>query len=97
MKSLLLFVALLLAGCQKSAAPKPTQQYQMQGEVLSLDPRSQTATIKHGKIAGWMEPMTMEYPVKDKQEFSKLKTGERIQAKILVQGTDYWIAAVNPL
>jgi protein SCO1/2 len=97
MKSLLLFVALLLTGCQKSPAPKPTQQYQMQGEVLSLDPRFQTATIKHGKIEGWMEPMTMEYPVKDKQEFSKLKAGERIQAKILVQGTDYWIATVNPL
>jgi Cu/Ag efflux protein CusF len=44
-----------------------------------------------------MEPMTMEYPIKDKQEFNKLQVGEKIQAKILVQGTDYWIATVNPL
>jgi len=39
--------------------------------------------------------MTMEYPFKDKAEFSKLKVGEKIQAKILVQGTDYWIASVR--
>ena len=33
--------------------------------------------------------------MKDKQEFGKLKAGEKIQAKILVQGTDYWIASVS--
>jgi Cu/Ag efflux protein CusF len=98
MKPLLWFiVGLVLAGCQRNTAPKPTQEYQMKGEVISLDPTSQTATVKHGKIEGWMEPMTMEYPIKDKQEFSKLQVGEKIQAKILVQGTDYWIATVNPL
>ena len=90
-----LLLALLLAGCQRNPAPKPVQEYQMQGEVLRLEPTSQTATIKHGKIEGWMEPMTMEYPIKDKQEFSKLQVGGKIQAKILVQGTDYWIASVN--
>jgi Cu/Ag efflux protein CusF len=90
-----LLLALLLAGCQRNPAPKPVQEYQMQGEVLRLEPTSQTATIKHGKIEGWMEPMTMEYPIKDKQEFSKLQVGEKVQAKILVQGTDYWIASVN--
>jgi Cu/Ag efflux protein CusF len=40
--------------------------------------------------------MTMDYPIKDKQEFSKLKVGEKFQGKIKVQGTDYWIATVNP-
>ena len=67
----------------------------MQGEVVSGDPAAQTAMVKSGKIEGWMEAMTMEYPVKDKQEFGKLKAGEKIQAKILVQGTDYWIASVS--
>lgn len=67
----------------------------MSGEIVSMDAKSQTATVKHGKIEGWMEAMTMEYPVKDQQEFAKLKVGEKIQAKILVQGTDYWIAAAT--
>ncbi len=67
----------------------------MRGEVVSLDPAGQLATVKHGKIEGWMEAMSMEYPIKDQQEFVKLKVGEKIQAKISVQGTDYWISAVN--
>ena len=93
---LLIVLAVLLAGCQRNPAPKPVAEYQMRGEVLSLEPASQLATVKHDKIEGWMEAMTMEYPVKDKQEFLKLKVGEKIQAKIQVQGTDYWISSVNP-
>jgi len=93
---LLIVLAVLLAGCQRNPAPKPVAEYQMRGEVLSLEPASQLATVKHEKIEGWMEAMTMEYPVKDKQEFLKLKVGEKIQAKIQVQGTDYWISSVNP-
>jgi protein SCO1/2 len=85
----------LLAGCQRNPPAQPVKEYQMQGEVVSVDPAAQTATVKGGKIEGWMEAMTMEYPVKDKQEFGKLKVGEKIQAKILVQGTDYWIASVK--
>ncbi len=85
----------LLAGCQRNPRAQPVKEYQMQGEVVSVDPAAQTATVKGGKIEGWMEAMTMEYPVKDKQEFGKLKVGEKIQAKILVQGTDYWIASVK--
>ncbi len=96
MKSLICLVfALLLAACQRNPAPKPVQEYQMRGEVLSLDPTSHTATVKHDKIEGWMEAMTMEYPIRDQQEFGKLKVGEKIQAKIRVQGMDYWIATVN--
>jgi Cu/Ag efflux protein CusF len=90
-----LICAGLLAGCQRNPPPQPVKEYQMQGEVVSVDPSAQTAMVKSGKIEGWMEAMTMEYPVKDKAEFSKLKAGEKIQAKILVQGTDYWIASVN--
>ena len=87
---------LLLAGCQRNPAAPPSKEYQMQGEVVALDPAAHLATVKAGKIEGWMDAMTMEYPVKDPQEFSKLKVGANIQAKITVQGTDYWISSVNP-
>ena len=89
------FPALLLAGCQRSPAPQPVAEYQMRGEVVRLDPQGQLAAVKHGKIEGWMEAMTMEYPIRDKQEFAKLKVGEKIQAKISVQGADYWISKVD--
>jgi len=87
--------AQLLAGCQRNPAAQPAKEYQMQCEVVGLDPAGHLATVKAGKIEGWMEAMTMEYPVKDPQEFSKLKVGANIQAKITVRGTDYWISSVN--
>ena len=90
-----LLAAVLLAGCGQKPAPKPPVEYQMRGEVIRVDPSAQLATIKGEEIQGWMPAMTMEYPIKDKQEFQKLKAGERIQAKVLVQGTDYWLANVS--
>ena len=45
------------------------------GDVIGVDPKTQMATIKGDKIEGWMEAMTMEYPVKDKSEFAKLAAG----------------------
>ena len=60
-----------------------------------MDPSAQLATIKAEEIQGWMPAMTMEYPIKDKQEFQRLKVGEQIQAKVFVQGTDYWLATVS--
>ena len=87
--------ALLLAGCQRNPAAQPAKEFQMQGEVVGLDPAAHLATVKAGKIEGWMEAMTMEYPVKDPQEFGKLKVGANIQAKITVQASDYWISSVN--
>ena len=87
--------AVLLAACQRNPPAQPAKEYQMQGEVVGLDPTAHLATVKAGKIEGWMDAMTMEYPVKDLQEFGKLKVGANIQAKIMVQGTDYWISSVN--
>jgi len=85
-----------LAGCsQPAAAPTAApKEFQVMGEVLKLDPAAQTANLKAGKIEGWMEAMTMDFPIKDKQEFAKLKVGEKIQAKVLVQGPDFWLAGI---
>ncbi len=68
----------------------------MRGEVLRLDPANQLATIKHEAIQGWMGAMTMDYLIKDKPEFSKLKSGERITAKVYVQGDDFWVGDIKP-
>jgi len=83
----------ILLGCAK--APPPPKEYVLKGEILKLDPAGQLATVKGEKIEGWMDAMTMEYPVKDKQEFEKLKVGDGVNAKVMVQGTDYWLSAVT--
>ena len=95
MNTSFLLATVLLMGCSQKPAPKTPVEYQMRGEVIKVDPSAQLATIKGEEIQGWMPAMTMEYPIKDKQEFQKLKAGEQIQAKVIVQGTDYWLANVS--
>jgi Cu/Ag efflux protein CusF len=88
-----LFIALvLLAAC--SSAP-PAKRYAMQGEVRSLDPASKTATINAGKITGWMEAMTMEFPVKPDAEFQKLHVGDHVQGTVVVNDLKYFLTDVT--
>ncbi len=69
----------------------------MQGEVKSLDPADKTANIAAGKIPGWMEAMTMEYPVKPEAEFAKLHVGDQIQATVVVSDEKYYVTDVKVL
>ena len=92
---ILLLASLLLAGCAGKPA-EPIHKYPMRGVVTQLDPEHQVATIKHEDIPGFMHAMTMEYGLRDKQDFAKLHSGDRIQATVFVQGDDYWVGEVKP-
>ncbi len=90
--SLLLVLALLLTACAQKAAEK---RYDMTGEIKALDPANKIATIDAGQIGDWMEAMTMEYKVKPDSEFAKLKVGEKIQAKVVVTDSGYYVTDVK--
>ena len=92
---LVTLAALLLAGC--GAKQEPGKRYSMQGEVKSLSPADKTATVAAGKITGWMEAMTMEYPVKPEAEYAKLHVGDHIQATVVVSDEKYYVTDVKVL
>lgn len=71
------------------------KKYQLKGVIVRLDPKLQTATIKHGPIEGWMEAMTMEFPVPSKEEFRKLSQGQTIRAAVFVRELDYHIGEIQ--
>lgn len=86
----------VLAGCTREKPnTAPVKTYKLTGEVKRLEPDRMTATIKHEEIEGWMEAMTMEFPVRDKAEFAKLAEGKRIAATVHVQDLDYWISDIQ--
>jgi Cu/Ag efflux protein CusF len=87
-----LLFALALAAC---GSPPKAKTYPMQGEIKALNADSKSATIAAGKIGGWMEAMTMEYPVKPDAEFQKLHVGDRIEAKVVVQEEKYYVTEVT--
>lgn len=94
LSSTLLAAALLLGGCG-SKPPADAKRYSMQGEVKSLEPRAKSAMIDAGKIGDWMEPMTMEYPIKPDAEFQKLKVGDKIEATVVVSEASYYVTDIK--
>ena len=87
---------MLLAGCAGSKPAAPPKQYQLKGVVVRLDNQVRTATIKHERIDGWMEAMTMEFPVHDAKEFEKLALGKAITATVYVTDDGFWIGNIQP-
>jgi protein SCO1/2 len=96
--------SLILSGCMSSPKSASTasrakgevKQYQLRGQVVRMDPQAHAAVIQHQKIEGWMEAMTMEFPVKDEKEYNSLHSGDRIDATVFVQDLDYWIGNIRP-
>lgn len=97
----ILAIFLGLAACsrppeQPKGTNEPLKQYPMRGSVIRLDAQDHLATIKNEKIEGWMESMTMDFPVKNDADFAKLQAGETIRATVYVQGLEYWVGNVQP-
>ena len=97
----ILTAAALLAGCASKKETgfdygEATKRYAMKGEVLRLKPESRVAVIKHDNIEGWMEAMTMEFPIPSPEEFAKLKEGMTITATVEVNDLHYWLTGVKP-
>lgn len=94
-RSLLLLALTWLAACSAEPPKPPIRRYELRGEVVRLEPDRRTAVIKHDAIVGWMEAMTMEFPVRDNSEFAKLQKGARIRATVNVQDLDYWLSNIR--
>jgi protein SCO1/2 len=76
-----LLVVLLAAGC----APRPeARQYELQGQILGIEPQRNEVLIKHADIKGFMPGMTMAFKVKDAALLSDKKAGDLITATLVV-------------
>ncbi len=73
---------------------EPKQRYKIHGTILRLRPENRIAVIQHEKIEGWMEAMTMDFPVPSLAEYSKLKEGMVIRATVNVNDAYFWLTNV---
>ena len=89
---------LALAACARKQPEfnygEAKKRYQLRGVVLRLRERARVAVVKHENIVGWMEPMTMEFPVPDAAEFAKLKERATIRATVCVNDLYYWLTDI---
>jgi Cu/Ag efflux protein CusF len=91
-----LLASICLSSCRGTGQGTGTvKRYQLHGQIVRLDPQAHSAVINHEKIEGWMEAMTMEFPVKDRGEFRALHVGDSIAATVFVRDLDYWIGEIR--
>ncbi len=89
---LILLLVLTAAGCSKR--PAPAKRFALTGKVMGADVETSKVVVDHKEIPGFMEAMTMAYPVKDVKDRSALKSlapGDEITADLVVQQPDYWL------
>lgn len=68
----------------------------MRGVIVRVDIPSKLAVIDAEKIDGWMEAMTMEYPVHDPKLLEGLAPGDHISATVHVRDDmSYWIDHIS--
>jgi protein SCO1/2 len=56
---------------------------------------SDHVTLDHGAIPGFMEAMTMSFPVKDAAILSGLEQGMRVKFRIEVDGSAYAVVSIG--
>jgi Cu/Ag efflux protein CusF len=84
---------LALTACNRE---KPAKLYSVRGVIVKVDVAGKSAAIDAEKIDGWMEAMTMDYPVHDAKLLEGLKPGDHITATVHVpEDLTYWIDQIS--
>ena len=111
-KFIIVVVFLLVSACRTAevsntspAASANAKRYPFKGTVVSVDKQKKTASIDHEAIPGYMEAMTMDFPIHETWVWDDLTPGSVIQAELVVDNTakdPFWLekigisAAPNP-
>ena len=100
--ALFVFGLALVAGCKRqtganatgaepsaepSAAQGDIKSFPIHGKIVSVDAKRGSVVLNHEAVPGFMDAMTMAYPLKDPTIASELHTGDVITATLLVRKT----------
>ena len=93
---------LLLSGCQPAAStesnPANQKRYDLRGTVVSVDKLQKRAKIDHEEIPGFMDKMTMDFPIRENWVWEDLVPGVQIRAELVVDSSakdPYWLEKIS--
>jgi protein SCO1/2 len=93
----LIVVAFSIAvfACAKNEENTGTEKrYPLKGKVVSVDKENKRAKIHHEDIEGYMDAMTMDFPIKADWVWDELRPGVQVQAEMVVNSAakdPYWL------
>jgi len=93
-------LVLILTSCGKPAAKDVSataKHFALKGKVMSVDRVAKTATVEHGDIPGYMDAMTMPFPVRQDEVWDVLTPGSEIHADLVVDNANarYWLENIS--
>ncbi len=91
----LVCLSVLALSCAPPARDRGPKVYEGVGIVVHIG--SDQVTLDHGELPGFMEAMTMTFPVKDSSFLSGIEEGMRVKFRIEVDGSAYAVAAMAPV
>jgi protein SCO1 len=80
---ILVGILLLSAGCA-SKPDESARRFHLHGKIVSVDVKDGSAEVDHDAIPGFMDAMTMSYPVPDAKTLATLGRGDEIMADVVV-------------
>jgi protein SCO1 len=98
---LLLITTLLISACQRAesvGSNSTAKRYEFKGKVVSVDKAAKRATIDHDAIPGFMEAMTMEFPIHEDWVWDELHAGSEIRAELVVDNSakdPFWLEKIG--
>ena len=82
--------ALSSSACHRTKTSANAKRYPFTGRVVSVDAKSESATIDGDLIQGFMEPMVMSYKFKPASMLRQVAPGDAISAEVVVIEPDRW-------
>jgi protein SCO1/2 len=73
------------------SAAAPAQHFHGAGMAVSVDPATQTVTISHQAIPGYMDAMVMAFHVKEAAELKGVAPGAKVEFTLVVDNGSTWI------
>ena len=70
---------------QHEAKPSSVKTVVGEGQIIAVVPNSSQLVLEHGPIQGFMEAMTMGYPIEPPSLIEGLKAGDRVRFTIDVE------------
>lgn len=96
-----LIVGLLLASCgdrgkkERPLSVPGEKLYNLEGRILGRDAASNSLSVDHKAIPGYMEAMTMDYPVRGAEVRTLPADQSQITARLHVTDSAYWLTDVR--
>jgi protein SCO1/2 len=104
MQKLAVLAAVLLAfACAKAKSePKPLSEpgektYVLKGVIIGRDMADNTLRVDHEEVPGYMEAMTMDYPVRGTTVDALPSDKARVEARLHVHEDRVWLTDVRRL